>query len=60
MAEIVDEVMALSGLASDVVPSTLAELLPWLVKITVGTVALSGVFRFLGKLLEVLFIWRRY
>lgn len=60
MAEIVDEILSLSGLAPDVFPSTLAELLPWLVKITVGTVALSGVFRFLGKLVEVLFIWRRW
>lgn len=55
-----DEIFALSGLSADVFPITLAELLPWLVKITVGTVAVSGAFRFLGKLVDVVLVWRRW
>lgn len=57
MAEIVSEILALSGV-SDVSPSTLAELVPWLVKITVGVVAVSGVFQVIGKLTD-LFQYRR-
>lgn len=60
MDEIVNEIFALSGLSADVFPITLAELLPWLVKITVGTVAVSGAFRFLGKLVDVVLVWRRW
>lgn len=58
MVEIVDEIFALSGLSSDWVPSTLAELIPWCVRITVGTVAVSGAFAFLGKLTDIFQIWR--
>lgn len=58
MAEIVSEILALSGV-SETAPSTLAELVPWLVKITLGVAAISGAFRFLGKLTE-LFQWRRW
>lgn len=53
-----DEIFFLSGLSPDVVPSTLAELIPWCVRITVGTVAVSGAFAFLGKLTDIFQIWR--
>ena len=48
MAEIVDTVFELSGLSPDYVPMTLGELVPWLVRITVGVTCLSGVFAFFG------------
>lgn len=58
MAEIVSEIMAISGV-SEAPPSTLAELIPWLVQVTVGVVAVSGVFHVLGKLTE-LFQYRNW
>ena len=58
MAEIVSEILALSGV-SETPPSTLPELIVWLVKITVGVAAISGVFRVLGKLTEA-FQYRRW
>lgn len=58
MAEIIAEIFALSGVG-DVPPSTLAELIPWLVRITVSVFAISGVFHVLGKLTEI-FSYRRW
>ena len=58
MAEIVSEILLLAGV-EDMPPSTLAELIPWLVKVTIGVAAISGVFRVLGKLSEV-FTYRRW
>ena len=57
MVEIVDEVLAISGVSD--IPSTLAELIPCLVRVTVGVVVLSGVFRVIGKLTE-LFQYRNW
>lgn len=58
MAEIVTEIMELSGVV-DAPPSTLPDLIVWLVKITVGIAAISGVFGVIGKLIE-LFSFRRW
>lgn len=59
MAEIVDTVFELSGLSPEYVPMTLGDLVPWLVRITVGVTCLSGVFGFLGKLTDSFRFWRR-
>lgn len=58
MAEIIAEIMELSGVA-DIPPATLPDLIVWLVKITVGIAAISGVFAVIGKLTE-LFSFRRW
>ena len=58
MAEIVAEILELSGVV-DVPPSTLPDLIVWLIKITVGIAAISGVFGVIGKLTE-LFSFRRW
>ena len=58
VAEIISEILALSGV-SEAAPSTLPELIQWLVQITVGVSAISGVFCVLGKLTEV-FSYRRW
>ena len=58
MAEIVSDILVLAG-AGDVPPSTLADLIPWLVRITVGVASISGVFAVIGKLVEV-FSYRRW
>lgn len=60
MAEVVDTVFELSGLSPDYIPMTLGELVPWLVRITVGVTCLSGVFAFLGKLTDFFRLWRRW
>lgn len=60
MDEIVDMIFRLSGLNPHEVPLTLAELTPWLVRVTVGTTVISGVFRFIGKLVEVFFPYNRW
>lgn len=58
VAEIISEILVLSGV-SEAAPDTLAELVPWLVKVTLGVSAVSGVFGVLGKLVEV-FSYRRW
>ena len=58
MAELAQEVLALSGV-SGAAPSTLPELVEWLVMITVGVAVISGVFRVLGKLTDI-FQYRRW
>lgn len=60
MDEIVNTVFELSGLSVEFVPSTLGELIVWLVRVTVGVVCVSGVFGFLGKLTEIFRFWRRW
>lgn len=58
MAELVSRFLLISGL-NEVPPSTLGELIPWLVKVTVAVSLVSGVFGVLGKLSEV-FSYRRW
>lgn len=55
MDEIVDMIFALSGLNPHEYPMTLTELTPWLVRCTAAVTVISGVFRFIGKLVEVFF-----
>lgn len=59
MAEIISEVLLISGV-NEVPPSTLAELIPWLVRVTVAVVLVSGVFQVLGKFTDVFFYRSRW
>ena len=52
MAEVVSTFFGINGL-NEVPPQTLAELIPWLIKIVVAVALVSGVFRVLGKLTEI-------
>ena len=60
MGEIVDMIFQLSGLNPHEFPLTLAELTPWLVRATAACTVISGVFGFLGKLVEVFFSLTRW
>ena len=55
MDEIVDMVFRLSGLEPGAFPMNLQEMTPWLVRVTAACTVISGVFGFLGKLVEVFF-----
>lgn len=59
MAEIVGDVFLISGV-NEIPPSTLAELIPWLVRVTVAVVLVSGVFEVLGKFTDVFFYRSRW
>ena len=52
MAEVVSNFFLVNGL-NEIPPQTLAELIPWLIKIVVAVALVSGVFRVLGKLTEI-------
>ena len=41
-------------------PSTMAELIPYLLTVVVGVALVSGVFRVIGKLAEILLNYRRW
>lgn len=59
MALIISDFFQLIGL--DVVPpENLGELIPYLMVFFVGVVLVSGVFRILGKLADLLIGWRRW
>lgn len=59
MAVIVAEFFQISGL--DVVPpDNIAELIPYLLTVTVALVLVCGVFRVIGKLGEIFLNWRRW
>lgn len=59
MAVIVAEFFEIVGV--DIVPpSNLAELIPYLLTVVVGVALVSGVFRVLGRLAEVLMNGRRF
>ena len=45
---------------NEIPPQTLAELIPWLIKIVVAVALVSGVFRVLGKLTEIFTNFRRW
>ena len=60
MDEIVDMVFQLSGLNPHEFPLTLAEMTPWLARITVGCTVISGVFGLIGKLAETFFPYKRW
>ena len=58
MAEVISEFFLISGV-NEIPPSNLAELIPWLVRVSVAVVLVSGVFRVLGRLVDV-FSYRRW
>lgn len=59
MAAVVSNFFSVMGL--DVVPpQTLAELIPYLLTVQVGVVLVSGVFRVLGRLAELIMDFRRF
>ena len=59
MAEVVSNFLLINGL-NEMSPQTLAELIPWLIKIVVAVALVSGVFRVLGKLSEIFTNFRRW
>lgn len=59
MAVIVAEFFQIVGV--DIVPpSNLAELIPYLLTVVVGVALVSGVFRVIGRLAEIIMNWRRF
>lgn len=59
MAQVVANFFSVMG-ADMVPPETLAELIPYLLTIQVGVVLVSGVFRVIGRLAEVIMDFRRF
>ena len=59
MALIVSEFFGIFGLDT-AAPSNLAELIPYLLSVFVAVVLVSGVFRVIGRLAELLLNWRRF
>ena len=59
MAELVAEFFNIVG-ADTVPPSTLAELVPYLLTVFVGVALVSGVFAVIGKIAQVLLDWTRW
>ena len=59
MAVIVAEFFQIIGVDA-VPPSTMAELIPYLLTVAVGVALVSGVYRDIGKLAEVLLSFRRW
>lgn len=59
MALIISDFFQLVGLDM-VPPDNLGELVPYLLVFFVGVVLVSGVFRVLGKLADLLIGWRRW
>lgn len=59
MAVIVSEFFGIVGLEV-VPPSNMAELIPYLLTVVVGLVLVSGMFRVIGKLAELILNFRRW
>lgn len=59
MALIVSEFFGIIGVDA-VPPSNMAELIPYLLTVTVGLVLVCGVFRVIGKLAELIINHRRW
>lgn len=59
MAAIVANFFNIIGVDT-VPPETLAELIPYLLTVFVGLALVSGVFRVIGKLAEILMDFRRW
>lgn len=59
MAVIVAEFFQIIGVDA-VPPSTLAELIPYLLTVFVGVALVSAVFKVIGKLAEIIMNWRRF
>lgn len=59
MAVIVAEFFEIIGVDA-VPPSNMAELIPYLLTVAVGVALVSGVFRLIGKLAEIIINYRRW
>lgn len=59
MGMIVAEFFSLVGLDM-VPPENMAELIPYLLTFTVSVCLVSGVFRVIGKIADILIGWRRW
>lgn len=59
MAVTVAEFFQIIGVDA-VPPSNMAELIPYLLTVVVGVALVSGVFRVIGHLAELLMNWRRF
>lgn len=59
MASVIAEFFGIIGVDM-APPSTMAELIPWILCVIVGVVLVSGVFHLIGKLGELMLtLWRR-
>lgn len=56
MASVVAEFFGIIGVGS-YVPQTLGELIPYLLTVFVGVALVSGVFRVIGRLVELLLLF---
>lgn len=59
MASVIAQFFAVTGIDT-APPSTMAELIPYLVTILIGVALVSGVFLVIGKLLTAVFNFRRW
>lgn len=59
MASVIAEFFGIIGVDA-VPPSTMAELIPYLLTVAVGVALVSGVFRVIGKVAEILLNYRRW
>lgn len=59
MAPVIAEFFGIIGVGQ-YVPETLAELIPYLLTVLVGVALVSGVFRVIGRLVELLMDFRRW
>lgn len=59
MAAVIAEFFSVIGV-DQVPPSTMGELIPYLLSVLIGVVLVSGVFRVIAKLADVLFNIRRW
>ena len=58
MALVVAEFFNIIGV-SMTPPSTMSELIPWLLIVVIGVILVSGVFRVIGKIVEGMLSFRR-
>lgn len=59
MAPVIAEFFSVCGV-SQIPPETLGELIPYLLTVFVGVALVSGVFRVIGRLVELLMDFRRW
>lgn len=59
MAVLVAEFFSVIGVEATA-PTNMAELIPYLLTVVIGVFLVSGVFRVIGKLAEILLNWRRW
>lgn len=59
MASVVAEFFGIMGINS-YAPQTLGELIPYLLTVFVGVALVSGVFRVIGRIVELLVDFRRW